>query len=201
MPAWAQMNQIDSRYFYLQADYIRDAELEAQGETEDGDGWGAQSRISFTPHAFLSLDYHSIDNSNGDLDTAAAGLGLRTALYERLDLHGSVHYEYLDLRVDGLGSGDADGYSGRLGLCLFPVHQIEFHVEGRWADFGEEKIAGVDIDIDSQFINAGMVLNFTEALASTAEYLTGEYELDGPDGSADVDREDLRVGLRWYLDP
>lgn len=200
-PAWGQgFNQLDERYLYLQADYIEDAELESGGATEDGDGYGAKAVISMSPHAFVSLDYHSIDNSDGDLDTGSFGLGLRTAVIRALDFYGSAHYEHIDLTISGLGAGDTQGVGGRLGLRLFLGERLELSAEGRWADFGDEYLGGgADTEVNSSFAVAGAVFRFTDALAFTAEYLTGEYELEGGI-NADVERDDLRLGLRWYLD-
>lgn len=201
-PAWGQgFNQLDERYLYLQADYIEDAELESGGATEDGDGYGAKAVVSMSPHAFVSLDYHSIDNSDNDVDTGSFGLGLRTAVLPALDLYGSAHYEHIDLAIPGLAAGDTQGVGGRLGLRLFLGKHLELSAEGRWADFGDEYLAGGadDTEVSSSFAVAGAVFRFTDALAFTAEYLTGEYELEGGI-NADVERDDLRLGLRWYLD-
>lgn len=200
-PAWGQAsNRLDLRYMYLQADYVEDSEVDHPTGKEDGDGWGAKARIAASAHAFVALEYHSVDNSNGRLYSAAAGLGLRTALLEWLDLYGTANYERFNLAIPGVIDDDADGYSGALGLRLFLGERLELSAEGRLADFGDKRIGGSQTDIDSAFYSLGAVFRFTDALALSAEYLTGEYEFEGG-VDADVDRDDVRLGLRWYLDP
>lgn len=200
-PAWGQaFNQIDHRYLYLQADYLDDVEFSAGGVEDEGDGYGGKAVVSMSPHAFFALEYHTIDIDDSDLDTTAIGLGLRTEVVESVDLQGSANYEHVDLVVPGLVDDDTGGLGLRLGLRFFLTDRLELAAEGRWADLGELRLLGVDLDVESRFAVFSGIFRFTDSLALVGEYLTGEYEFEGPGGVADLDRDDVRLGLRWYLD-
>lgn len=198
----------DSRYTYIQADYIADGELEVPGISEDGDGYGAEVSASIAPHVLFGFEYHTLGNSGGDTDTIFVSLGLRMALMDNhvddLDLYGLVGYDDVELSVPGFFKGDTNGPGARAGLRWWPIDELELGTEIRWADYGDEDIIGIsNVGINYQAFTVSALYSITDSFALGAEYLDGTYEFKNIPvlDTIDLDRSDLRLNVRYYLQP
>lgn len=208
-PALSQMSaQTDNRYTYIQADYIADGEVEVPGVSEDGDGYGAQLSASISPHVLFGFEYHTLGNSGGDTDTFFVSLGLRTALMDDLvddlDLYGQVGYDDVEFSVPGFFKGDTNGPGARAGLRWWPIDELELAAEIRLADYGDQDILGAtNVDIDYEGFSVNALYRITDSLALGAEYLDGTYEFQHlrTADTVDLDRSDLRLNVRYYLQP
>lgn len=202
--AWGQGDDPTAgRYFYLQGDYIGDSSLKLLGDNADGDGYGVDLSVPMTPHAFVYAHYDTIaGDNNGDLSTVSGGIGGNITASEGLDLYGIVSYERFDATL-GNSAGDLAGYGVRFGARYLEVDQLELGAEVRYVDYGSEQAFGFndDVGLDGLFVSIGGAYSVSENFALTAEYLTGKYELGLPGGNNDLDRDDLSVGVRWYIAP
>lgn len=188
------------RYFYLQGDYVEDAELEGNVGSTDGDGYGASLWVPTSQMSFVTVDYRTVDNDQGDLDELTFGIGLHGALTPALDLYGTINYDRLELDL-GSQDFDANGFGARAGLRAFLMDdRVELFGEGQYSDYGDADVGGgAKVDVQGQFLTGGIVVNITPAVGLHAEYRTGTYELDFQ-GTTDVDRDDVTLGVRVYLD-
>lgn len=202
-PAFAQsaflMPEVP-RYFYLQGDYVEDAELEGNVGSTDGDGYGGSLWVPLSARSFFTADYRTVDNDQGDLDELAFGVGLHGPITPMLDAYGTLNFDRLELAFGG-NDFDANGFGARAGLRAFLVDErVELFGEGQYSDYGDADIGGgAEVDVEGRFLTAGVVVNLTPAVALHAEYRTGTYELDFQ-GTTDVDRDDVTLGVRVYLD-
>lgn len=189
----------EPRYFYLQLDYVENTELEGNFGSIDGDGYGGSLWVPTTALSFVTVDYRTVDNDEGELDELAFGIGLHGTLTPQFDVYGTINYDRLDL-VIGNNDYDANGFGARAGLRAFLADdRIELFGEGQYSDYGDADVGGgAKVDVQGQFLTGGIVVNITPAVALHAEYRTGAYELEFQ-GSTDIDRDDVTLGVRIYL--
>jgi hypothetical protein len=200
--AWGQgIERTAGRYLYVQGEYIDGSEFELLGGDVDGDGYGADLSVPMTSNTFVYMHYDTVGSGSSDVDTFSGGIGGNITVSQGLDLYGIVSYEHIDATLGG-GDADLDGYGVRLGARYFEIDQLELNAEVRYADYGRERGFGfADLGIDGSFLALGGAYSFTERLVLTAEFLAGEYELQVPGGTVDLDREDISLGVRWYIQP
>lgn len=204
-PALSQApTQSEARYNYIQGDYIADGEVEVLDLSEDGDGYGGEVSVSLAPHVLFGAEYHTLGNSHGDTDTFFVSLGLRMALLEDLDIYGQAGYDDVELSIPAFFKGDTYGPGGRVGLRWWPVDKLELGAEIRLADYGEQDILGArDVDIDYEGFAVSALYRISDSFALGAEYLDGTYEFENLRiaDTVDFDRTDLRLSVRYYLQP
>lgn len=204
-PALSQISaQTDGRYTYIQADYIADGELEVLDFNEDGDGYGGILSTSISPHVLFGVEYHTLGNSHGDTDTFFVWLGLRMALAENLDLYGQAGYDDVELSIPAFFKGDTNGPGARIGLRWWPIDALELAAEIRLADYGDHDIRGAtNVDIDYEGVSVNALYRISDSFALGVEYLDGTYEFEHLPvaGTVDLDRSDLRLNVRYYLQP
>lgn len=144
-------------YTYLEANYVNtEIDEDVFGADVDGDGFGLQAAVEFTPIVHAYAEYTNQDfDFDVSLDTLELGLGINWALSDKVDLIGRVGYANADADVvDEDGFALQAGFRGRIGE--------RFELEGlaHYVDLG-------DIDDNVSFRVTGRY-SFTESFAVSA---------------------------------
>lgn len=191
--AWAASPSYD----HIEGYYAVDSTLSALGDNLDGDGFGFIGSLSLTDRVFVRGWYDEVENTDGtdeaDTETWQVGAGVRHPLSESLDVFGVLGYEDIDL-VEAV---DGDGPAIEVGLRWQADPRIEFNTFARFVDYGD---VGGGTELDGRFHGFGIAYELFPGLAVTTDYRNGEYEVASGGGGGEIDRDDVRVGVRWNFD-
>lgn len=188
-------------YDYVEGYYALESGLSGPGVGLDGDGFGAIGSMSLTESVFVRGWYDEVEHTEGpdsaDTKTWQVGVGVHHAVGESVDVFGVLGYEDLDL----VEVADGDGPAVEVGLRWQATPQVEFNTFARFVDYGElDAGGGTDAEADGRFYGFGIAYDLAPGLAITADYRDGDYELSAGGMSADLGRDDVRVGVRWNFD-
>jgi Outer membrane protein beta-barrel domain len=167
------------RYTYGELGYQR---VDIDNYSGDGDFGFAGGSIGLNDRLYLFGSYSdgSVDgpgNSDVDITTAAAGLGVHFPLNDTVDFVVDGAYVWSEVDSDFFNSQDEDGYAVRAGLRAMLTPKFELNGGASYVD--------VTDDDTSAFV--GAVYNFTDVFAVT--------------GGADIgdNATTYSVGLRLYF--
>jgi hypothetical protein len=184
-------------YSYAELNYIADEDVDFSvsgiGSADDNDdGWNFNGSFAIDDTFFLNGSYSdvSIDNfdSSGidvDVNTFNLGIGGRNRISDMLDVFGVLSYEDFELDTSA-GDVDEDGFGIAGGLRGKLSDAFELNGQIKYTDIS---------DADGWGFKLGALYAFTPNWAFNADYSTSELE----GGGADIDYDDIRVGLRYIF--
>lgn len=174
-------------YNYIQLDWVADTELDGGGGSVDGDGFDISGVFSINESVYLLGNYEDVsyDGAGADLDLQSIGFGIgvhSNAYTGGIDVFGNLTYENIELEVPGLFKADGNGFGLEIGARTALGASAEGYISYEYNDID---------DGEANFFKLGGNFAINPNWAITAEYRTGDYE--------DLDRDDLRIGLRYNL--
>lgn len=140
-------------YNYVEAGYVT---VDVDGGGKNPDGFGVAGSFQFAPMVFGQAGYSMLSSGPIDLNTFAAGLGLRHGVTDTVDLVGGVGALFAKVDVDGLGSDDDTGYYVSAGARALVLPKLEVN--------GGINYSNVFDDGNTSY-SLGGVLSFTPQLA------------------------------------
>lgn len=170
-------------YSYAEFNYIADQELDAPGFNDDGDGWNFGASFAIDDTFFINGGYSDVglDDSNVDVSHLNVGIGGRNRISEMLDAYGVISYE----QFEADGGLDEDGFGIAGGLRGMISSTVEMNGQIKYTDIN---------DADGWSFRIGGLFAFAPNWAINADYSSGELE---GSGGADLDIDELRLGLRY----
>jgi len=157
---------------------------------DEGDGLGLKAAWLFTDYLFVTGEYELTDMDESGLDLLQRRLGAGA----RLPITGGVaatgRLEYADVAFDVPdGTRDNSGLGTHAGLRVAPVERLRGYAEIGYLSLsdadGEQYTVGADLAVVPG--HWGVFV----------EYRGIRLDADGSDGELDID--DIRVGLRFFL--
>lgn len=173
-------------YNYAELNWVADTELETNGGSADGDGFDLGGVFSINENLYILGNYEDVtyDGNGGDLDltTIAVGVGFHSNTYTgSIDVFGNLTFEDLELDVAGF-SADGNGFGLEIGARTELAENLDGFIAYQYKD--------VD-DLEVNYFSIGGTWSFNPNWGVALEYRTGEYK------EADLDRDDIRLGLRY----
>lgn len=177
--------------------YYVNQELEIDGDSVDGDGFGLGGSLVIpagaggllVPLEYNKADLEIVDGVDLEVEEIRAGVGYIGVLNPTVALYGGARYIKFDLEIDELGSDDIDGFGifggakAMLGAAAKAYGEVSYvnleDSEGGEAD-GPEFSLGVSADFNGPGV--------------FAEYRL--MQLEGEDGT-DFDVSSFHVGARY----
>ena len=172
-------------YDYFSAGYSRiDYEEDLFGGSVDGDTFGLAGSYGITENFFVfgSFDTGHVEDDFGDsVDVTLydLGLGYHMPLTDRVDLVGSLSYEYAELSDSGI-SFDENGFGFGIGLRAKAGNALEFNA-------GIQQVDLDDFPGDGTFLDLGALYSLTDNLQI------------GLDGSFGDDLSTYTLSGRYYF--
>ncbi|HXG27608.1 MAG TPA: outer membrane beta-barrel protein [Nevskiales bacterium] len=176
-------------YSYAELNYIADQDFDLSGAgSDDGDGFNFNASFAIDDTFFVNGSYSDVglDDSNIDVSTFNVGVGGRSPLSSTLDAYGVVSYEDVEVDIPGFGDVDDDGFGIAGGLRGLMSANFELNGQVKYTDIG---------DSDGWGFKLGALYGFAPNWAAGADYSSSELE----DGGADLDIDELRVGVRYIF--
>jgi hypothetical protein len=176
-------------YSYAELNYIADQEFDISGAgSDDGDGFNFNASFAIDDTFFVNGGYSdtSLDDTNSDITSFNVGVGGRSPLSSTVDAFGVVSYENVEVDVGGAGSVDDDGFGIAGGLRGLVATNFELNGQVKYTDIG---------DADGWGFKVGALYGFAPNWAAGADFSSSELE----DGGADLDIDELRVGVRYIF--
>lgn len=109
-------------YNFVDAGYVT---IDADGGGSNPDGFGIGGSFLFGPMVFGQASYSRISGSGVDVDSFAAGAGLRHGLADNVDLVGSAGLIFAKIDAGSFGSDDDTGYTLGGGLRAQVMPKLE----------------------------------------------------------------------------
>lgn len=167
----------------------QDVDIEGAGK-DDGDGFGIRAQADLGQGISLSASHQSadLDDNSANLKETRIGLSYGTALS---GINVGAGIEYVDFGIDvGGGAPDLslDGYSLNVQASIAVVDNLNVYGKAAYTDVN---------DGDGMEYTVGALYSVNKQLGVFAEYRLADLELDLGGGSADVDIDTLRVGVRY----
>lgn len=185
MPIAAQAQSAGAVDLY----YVGNAGIEVNsafvaGEN-DGDGFGAKGIFKVADGVALSGEYQSVsyDDTDGELDQTRLGIGFVGESMSGI----FIGFDQFDFDGD-----EVDGFSVRARLAgdVAPGFQL-------YGDVGYGLLETDDEDVDALEFTIGAVFSLNPQAGIFVDYRVTN--LEGQDTGAEIDLDDLRVGLRLAL--